>query len=106
MSQVQISDREKGYIQVLECCRISFNTIKLFADAAAANDSNKHIVVNMQYTMKYLYEQMQRTELQLNQMRIVNAPGTPLNSSIKGMRGLTAEEAIMALRTQTIKQNK
>lgn len=106
MSQAQISDREKGYIQLLECCKISFNTIKLFSDAAEKNDSNKHIVVNMQYTMKYLYEQMQRTDLQLRQMRIVNAPGTPLNSSIKGMRGLTAEEAIMAMRTQTIKQDK
>lgn len=86
--------RETAFLQTLNNTKIAFNIVKHFAEEASKKDSNKHIVVNMQYTLKYLYEQVQRMELEWAGYISRNDPGTPLNSTIKG---LNAEEAIKML---------
>jgi hypothetical protein len=95
--------KETAFLQTLNNTKISFNIIKHFSDEASKKDANKHIVVNLQYTMKYLYEQVERMEREWSAYIAAKDPGTPLNSTLSGMKGLTHEEAMEILRKR---QNK
>jgi len=106
MSQVQLSERDKAFLQTLELTKMSFNLIKFYADVAEKNDNNKHIVVNLQYTMKYLYEQIQRMEAEWVNRQKVNDPATPLASTVTSLGALTADEALAIIRMRTAKTSK
>jgi hypothetical protein len=95
--------KEVAFLQTIENTKIAFNIVKHFSEIAQKNDNDKHIVMNMQYTMKHLYEQIERMgrewEYHLNRKN----PDLPLNSTIKGMGSLTAEEAMAIIK---MRQNK
>jgi hypothetical protein len=104
--QVQLTEHDKAFLQTIEYTKIAFSIVKHFAEVAAKHDTNKHTVVNLDYTMKFLYEQLQRMEMEWQKKMAMMKPDTPLQSTVNGIAGLTAEEAqlILKLRYQKEKQ--
>lgn len=96
--------KEIAFLQTMENTKIAFSILKHFSDEASKKDANKHIVVNMQYSMKYLYEQLERMSAEWEQYKARNNPDTPLNSTIKGMGPLTADEAMEILKMRQKKK--
>lgn len=89
--------KETAFLNTLNNTKVAFNIIKHFSDEASKKDANKHIVVNMQYTMKYLYEQVERMDREWAQYIAMKDPGTPLNSTIKGLNAAEAMEILKRL---------
>lgn len=95
--------KEVAFLQTIEQTKIAFNILKHFSEIAAKNDNDKHIVMNMQYSMKHLYEQLERMGREWEHYQLMKNPNTPLQSTVRGMGALKADEAIAVLK---MRQNK
>ena len=100
-SGTQLTPYETAFVQTFEGCKITFNILKHFSDECAKNPTNRHIMVNLQYSMKYIYEQLERMQKEWAYYQARKDPTTPLNSTIRG--GLTAEEAIAEMKKRHAK---
>ena len=95
---MELTAQEKAFLQTIENTKIAFNILKHFSDESEKKEGGKYHVVNLQYSMKYLYEQIERMGREWEYHKMRKDPNTPLNSTVRG--ALTAEQAMAIIKGQ------
>jgi hypothetical protein len=90
MSKPSKEDVMKADLQMFQIC---LNVLSHFAKLASSS-TDMHILCNLQYSMKYVFDKATQVSAELQAYKANTARDTPLHSTIVGGGALKANEAM------------